>query len=71
MYCQTCDKRFERRDGNKARLREAVAKHMRDVHDVSATCPTCHKVFDSFNNKRANQNSMEQHQQVGAHNLLH
>ena len=71
MYCQTCDKRFERRDGNKARLREAVARHMRDVHDVSATCPTCDKVFDSSNNKRANQNSMEQHQQVGAYNLLH
>ena len=33
-------------------------------NDVSATCPTCYRVFNSSNNKRANQNSMEQHQQV-------
>ena len=63
MYCQTCDKRFERRDGNKARLREALAQHMRDAHDVSATCPTCYKVFNRSANKKANQNSMEQHHQ--------
>ena len=33
-------------------------------NDISATCPTCYRVFNSSNNKRANQNSMEQHQQV-------
>ena len=64
MSCLKCDKRFESKSGNKARLRELVAKHMAEVHDVSVTCPTCYRVFNSFNNKRANQNSMEQHQQV-------
>ena len=64
ISCLKCDKRFENKSGNKARLREVLAKHMAEVHDVSATCPTCYKVFNSFNNKRANQNSMEQHQQV-------
>merc|ERR1711953_1450526 len=34
------------------------------TYDVSATCPTCYKVFNSSNNARGNQNSMEQHQQV-------
>ena len=64
MSCLKCDMRFESRSGNKARLREVLAKHMADAHDVSATCPTCYKVFNSSNKKRANQNSMEQHQQV-------
>ena len=65
MSCLKCDKRFESKSGNKARLREVLAKHMAEAHNISATCPTCYTVFDSFNNKRANQNSMEQHQQVG------
>jgi len=64
MSCLKCDMKFESKSGNKARLREVLAKHMADVHDVSATCPTCYQVFNSSNNKRANQNSMEQHQQV-------
>ena len=64
MSCLKCDMKFESKSGNKARLREVLAKHMAEVHDVSVTCPTCYRVFNSFNNKRANQNSMEQHQQV-------
>ena len=63
MCCKTCDKRFESKSGNKAQLREAVARHMRDEHGVSVTCPTCYKVFNRSNTKIANQNSMEQHHQ--------
>ena len=80
MQCDECDKEFKNRQGNnnnnnyndnnnnrqgnKAALREAVARHKAAVHDVSASCPTCNKEFNHFNNKKANQNSMEQHQQV-------
>ena len=64
MQCDTCDKEFKNRQGNRAALREAVARHKAAVHDVSATCPTCNQQFNYFNNKKANQNSMEQHQQV-------
>ena len=55
MSCLKCDMKFESRSGNKARLREVLAKHMADAHDVSATCPTCYQVFNSSNNKKANQ----------------
>ena len=64
MDCPKCDWRIWSRSGNKDGLREGLAKHMADVHDVSATCPTFNKVFNSSKGKRAKQNSMEQHQQV-------
>ena len=67
MYCPTCDKEFEDRQGNKAALRERLAKHVAAKHeDVTATCATCYKVFDRSTSKRANLNSLEEHMQVGS-----
>jgi len=68
MDCPKCDWRIWSRSGNKDALREGLAKHMAEPHDVSVTCPICHKVFNSCSSKRANQNCMEQHQQVHRQN---
>ena len=66
MYCPTCDKEFMDRQGNKAALRERLAKHVAVKHeDVTATCATCYKMFNSSTSKRANLNSLEEHMQVG------
>jgi len=62
--CPECGLEFMSRTGSKDSLRAAVEKHIAARHDMSATCPTCHRVFDYFNNKRANRNSMEEHMQV-------
>ena len=65
MYCPTCDKEFEDRQGNKAALRERLAKHVAAKHeDVTATCNICNRVFDRSTSKRANLNSLEEHMQV-------
>ena len=67
MSCPTCDKEFMDRQGNKAALRERLAKHVAAKHeDVTATCTTCYRVFDRSTSKRANLNSLEEHMQVSS-----
>ena len=79
MHCPRCDKRFSSSQASKASLRAKVARHIAEVHEVwgkfdlckiafdqnvAVDCPTCHRVFDHSNSKRANQNSLEEHMQV-------
>ena len=61
-----CAVQFVDRHANKASLRAAVQKHIAEVHEnIHASCPTCQAVFDKGPNRRANENSLKEHMQVG------
>ena len=64
FMCKVCDVKLTSEVDWKNHLGGKKHRAKSLPHDVAATCPTSHKVFNSSKGKKAKQNSMEQHQQV-------
>merc|ERR1712107_40160 len=67
MACSKCGKQLRNKLANRAVLRENMESHKASGQcGANAICthPSCGRIFSHFDNKAANQNSMEQHRQV-------
>lgn len=67
MSCFKCSKQFMDRDANLSALRKKLEKHQVSRQcGANAVCPypDCERVFSYFENRKGNENSMQQHRQI-------